>query len=205
MRLLPWAVVAACAALIVLLAQRQRDLSRAYTELRLRTTLLHAGNVVPTFITTTLDGHQVTIGTTKAPEGRQVLFILRTTCPFCRATLPIWERLADSLRRVAVPPIELYAISLDPADSTRAYAKLHRLSYPVLTFPEPKLERLYRVGAVPQTVVLDNTGRVLYAMTGVLDSAAVLDSVFQAATAPHPRGPAVPLLPAAPAARGPGD
>ena len=185
----------------MLLAQRQRDLSRAYTELRLRATLLHAGNVVPTFTTSTLDGDRVTIGATAVADARQVLFILHTTCPYCRATLPIWERLADSLRRVVTPSIELYAISLDPADSTLAYANLHRLSFPVLLFPEPKLERLYRVGAVPQTVVLDHAGHVLYSRTGLLDSAAVLDSIFQAATAPHPHGPAVPLLPAAPAAR----
>jgi len=203
-RVLAWTALAAAAALILVLAQKHRDLSRAYIELRRRATLLHAGDVVPTFSASTLDGRRVTIGATTAPEARQVLFILRTTCPYCRATLPVWERLADSLRRVTTPPIELYAISLDSAESTRAYARLHHLSYPVLLFPEPKLERLYRVGAVPQTVVLDNAGRVLYATTGLLDRSGVLDSVFQAATAPRPRGRGAPLRPAAPVARGRG-
>jgi peroxiredoxin len=112
---------------------------------------------------------------------------LRTTCPYCRATLPVWERVADSLRRVATPRIELFGISLDPAESTRAYVRTNHLSYPVLTFPDRKLLVLYRAVATPETVVLDGGGRVLYAHTGLLDSAAMLDSVFHAATTLPPR------------------
>jgi hypothetical protein len=64
----------------------------------------------------------------------------------------------------------------------------------VVRFPEPRLARLYRAAVVPQTVVLNSEGRVLYARTGLLDSAAALDSVFRAATGAG-RGE-VPLLPA---------
>ena len=185
-RYLPWAAVAACAALIAVLAQQHRDLSRAYERLRLWAVLPHAGLEVPAFSTTALDGAPVTIGAAAAPGARQVLFILRTTCPYCRATLPVWERIADSLRRVATPRIELYAISLDPAESTRAYGLANHLTYPLLTFPEPKVVALYRAVATPETVVLDDRGRILYARTGLLDITAVVDSVLHAATAPPP-------------------
>jgi hypothetical protein len=60
------------------------------------------------------------------------------------------------------------------------------MPYAVLLFPERKLQRLYRVAAVPQTLVLNADGRVLYARTGLLDSAAVLDSVYRAATTQSP-------------------
>lgn len=149
------------------MAQQHQDLSRAYTRLRLWAILLHAGNVVPTFSTSTLDSERVTIGATSSPETRQVLFILHTTCPYSRATLPVWERIADSLRRAVTPKIELYGISLDAADSTRAYVHANRLSYPVLLFPERKLVDLYRAQLTPETVVLDARGRVLYARTGM--------------------------------------
>ena len=181
-RLLPWTIVAVCAALILLLAQRHRDLTRAYSELRRSTTFLRAGDVVPTFTTTTLDGAPVAIGSAPSTDARQVLFILRTTCPYCVATLPVWRRLADSLHLLSYPPIQVLVISLDSADATRAYVRAHALTYPTLLFPERKLVRLYRVAATPQTLVLNAEGRVLYAHTGLIDSVAVVDSIYRAAT-----------------------
>ena len=204
MRRAPWIALAVSAALVAVLAARYRDLSRAYDRLRVWATLPHAGLEVPAFTTSTLDGSRVTIGAAAAPTTRQVLFILRTTCPYCQATLPVWGRIADSLRRVATPRIELYAISLDGADSTRAYVRTNHLSYPVLTFPERKLIGLYRAVATPETVVLDGGGRVQYARTGLLDSPAVVDSILDAATAP-PRGARdVPWIPATQVVKEPG-
>ncbi len=75
----------------------------------------------------------------------------------------------------------MLAISLDPRDSTEHYVAEHALRYSVLTFPQTKLKRLYRAVAVPQTVVLDWRGTVLYAKTGILDSV-TLDSVYAAVT-----------------------
>ena len=63
---------------------------------------------------------------------------------------------------------------------------------------------LYRAVATPETVVLDDRGRVLYARTGLLDDAAVLDSVFRAATWVPPHAGVVSGLPATPVARGSG-
>jgi peroxiredoxin len=160
-------LLALAAALVVALGQRQRDLSHAYERLRERATLPHAGLELPGFSASTLDGARVTVGAAATPGTRQVLFVLRTGCPYRRATLPVWERIADSLRRAATPAIELYAISLDSADSTKAYVRANHLSYPVLTFPERKLVSLYRAVATPETLVLDGGGRVLYARTGL--------------------------------------
>jgi len=201
-RAFPWVLSVLAAALVVALGQRQRDLSRAYDRLREWATLPHTGLQVPAFTTSTLDGAPVTIGAAAAPEARQVLFVLRTGCPYCLATLPVWQRIADSVRRVATPQVELYGISLDAADSTKAYVRAHHVSYPVLTFPDRKFVLLYRAVATPETVVLDDGGRVLYARTGLLDSAAVLDSVFRAATAPLRRANTV--LPGTPVAGRPG-
>jgi peroxiredoxin len=87
--------------------------------------------------------------------------------------------MADSLGRLG--RVQVLAISLHPADTTRRYVAEHALRYPVLTFPQAKLERLYRAVAVPQTVVLDWRGTVLYAKTGTLDPAS-RDSVYGAVT-----------------------
>lgn len=172
------ALVAACG-LVVLLSHRLNRLSADYRELRQLSTLPHAGTVVPAFRAATLSGDSVTVGEAADSGDRQVLFVFNTTCPFCRATVPIWQHLADSLKGTG-GHVQVLAISLHSADSTRTYVRELGLRYPVLRFPDRKLERLYRTVAVPQTVVLDGTGAVRYAKTGTLDSGS-LDSVYAAA------------------------
>lgn len=184
-RAVPWVLTVAlvgASALVLILSKRLHDLSAAYRELRQLSTLPHAGTVVPTFRTATLAGDSVTVGETADSTARQVLLVFNTTCPFCRGIIPLWHRMANSLGRVGTP-MRVLAISLDSAETTRRYVAEHALRYPVLLFPQAKLKRLYRATAVPQTVVLDWTGTVLYAKTGILDSIS-LDSVFAAITHP---------------------
>ena len=178
----PWilaVLLIAASALVLLLSRRLHDLSADYNKLRLLSTLPHAGTVVPTFRAATLSGDSITVGEAPDSAARQVLFVFNTTCPYCRAIIPLWHRMTDSLGRLE--RVQVLAISLDPADATERYVAGHALRYPVLTFPQAKLERLYRAAAVPQTVVLDWAGTVLYAKTGTLDPAS-LDSVYVAVT-----------------------
>lgn len=173
------AALIAASTLVLLLSSRLRDLSADYREFRLLSTMPHSGGVVPTFQTVTLAGASVTVGEVDDSLARQLLFVFNTTCPYCRGIIPLWQHMADSLEGLG--RVQVLAISLDAADTTRQYIREHRLRYPVLTFPTSKLKRLYRAVAVPQTVVLDWKGTVLYARTGTMDSAS-LDSVYAAVT-----------------------
>ena len=170
----------ATSGLVLLLSKRLRDLSADYRKVRQLSTLPHAGTVVPTFRTVTLAGDSVTVGEFGDTASRQVLFVFNTRCPYCRGIIPLWHQVTDSVKGLG-RPVQVLAISLDSADSTRRYVAEHALRYAVLTFPQPKLKLLYRAVAVPQTVVLDWTGTLLYAKTGTLDSAA-LDSMYAAVT-----------------------
>src|ERR1044071_1211731 len=77
--------------------------------------------------------------------------------------------------------VQVLAISLDSVERTRRYVNEHALRFTVVTFPSDKYQRLYRANSVPQTVVLDGTGAVVYAHVGLLRSGPVLDSVYRAA------------------------
>lgn len=183
--------------LVVVLGRRLDALGEEYHRVRRLASRLHSGSVVPAFRAATLAGDSLSIGEAPGPDTRQILFILTTTCPYCKATLPYWARLADSLTRLPNHSIQIIAISLDSLEATRRYAAEHRLNYPVVTFPSSRLKRLYRAGTVPETVVLDREGRVLHARTGVLSVPAVLDSIYQAATLPlRPTTPAAGARPA---------
>jgi peroxiredoxin len=108
------------------------------------------------------------------------VFVLTTTCPYCRQTLTVWSRLADSARHLDGWTVDVVGISLDSAEATARYGAAQKLAFPLVTFPARKLKQLYRARAVPQTLVLDEEGRVLYARTGLLEPAAVVDSVYRA-------------------------
>jgi len=170
--------------LVVVLVRRLDALSMAYSRVRTLASTLHGGSVVPAFQTTTITGDSVTVGESADTNARQVVLVLTTSCPYCIATLPTWARMAVSLQKPGVTRVHVIALSLDSLDKSRRYAEEHQLRYPMATFPTTKLKRLYRANLVPTTAVLDHDGRVLYAHVGLLDNAAVLDSLYFAARAP---------------------
>ena len=87
----------AASALVVRLGQRGIAISKAYAELRTKATLPYRGYAVPTFRAAALTGDSITVGQLPDSGGRQVVLVFTTTCPYCRATLPVWKQLADSL------------------------------------------------------------------------------------------------------------
>ncbi|HEU0014343.1 MAG TPA: TlpA disulfide reductase family protein [Longimicrobium sp.] len=182
-RALPYAALAAAAALVIVLGMQKRRLveryerlQRRYTEAR---TQLLPGDYVPAVATATLGGQPVTVGQLPA-EGRQVLLVYTVQCPYCRSSLPAWKRLAAAVDTIAAPPAEVYGVSLSREDSTRAYAAEHALPYPTVRFPDEKTVSLYRAGTVPLVLVLDEGGRVIYSRVGEMKQQATIDSVIAA-------------------------
>ena len=170
------AALAVASVLLLVLAWRYWNLTQAYAELRVKASLPYAGFVLPTFRAETLDGDTVVVGELPDTTARQLLFVFSSSCPYCRATLPVWEALADSV--AATAPV--LALTVDSTATARAYAHDHGLRYTVARFPDWKSVRLARASAVPQTLVLDARGRVLFAHTGQLGPGPVPDSVYQA-------------------------
>lgn len=189
-RLLYAAVMAAALAMIVLVRQYD-DLRQRHRALTQRLQWPHAGYSVPTFHAVTIDGDSVTVG--RANDGRQLLIVFTTECPYCRASVGAWRRIIDAASR-EVPRIATLGITLDDGGSVPEYRREHDLRMPVLVFPDEKLRRLYRARSVPLLVLLDPTGRVLYSRLGALEDEAAIDSVLDALTSPDPARDAVRTL-----------
>jgi len=163
--------------LIFQVSRQYEALAETYSRLRERLQWPHAGYSVPTFETVTIDGDLVTLGETAGK--RQLVFFFSTECQYCRASLPGWREVIGEARR-AVPDIEILGVGADEDEPMAEYRSEHGLQFPVLTFPDPKLKRLYRAGSVPLIAVLDSTGRVLYSRLGALEERAAVDSVLTA-------------------------
>lgn len=179
--LLPLGLIAALA-LVLVLSHQNETLASQNAKLRRTLTQPIAGLGLPTFWTVTLAGDSVTIGE-RADGGRQVLFAFTTTCPYCRASIPAWKRIAAAAHDAppSAPPAVAYGLVLDTSvAAVTKYVSENALPYAVARFPTRKLASLYRVQSVPATIVLDADGRVIFSHVGVLTDPVVVDSVIGA-------------------------
>jgi hypothetical protein len=104
----------------------------------------------------------------------------------CRASLAAWREIT-TVARLEAPDVDVLGIGVDADGPIQEYRQEHQLEFPVLTFPEPKLQRLYRARYVPLIALLDPEGRVQYSRVGALEDPAAVDSVLAALrTRPEP-------------------
>jgi peroxiredoxin len=174
----PWVVLAlACAVgLIFLLTSALGDERREHRDTLLASKHLQSGQYIPELHLSLLQGETVGIG---APDGHASLLLLyNTSCPHCEASLPAWRLLEDHLGRYAT--IQLVALSSDPVDVTHAYNELHGLSFSTATIAEPRLQSIFRSSLVPQILVVEADGRIVFSRLGRLQTEMAIDSVLSA-------------------------
>lgn len=175
-RWLPIIGLALALAVVALLAARHRELRTEYERLLEQAFWPHPGMFVPVVPVTTLGWDSVPVG---APtSGRiQLLLFFTTTCPYCRASLPAWNAITDSLaddHRVEVLGIQLDSVI------TAQYAAEHDLRFDIARVLDRRVVELFRVRGVPLVVAVNSEGRVVYVRRGELIAPMALDSVLQA-------------------------
>lgn len=108
------------------------------------------------FQLSTLDG---TTRTLKAERGKiVVLNFWLTSCGPCRAEMPAFGRVYESLRNTG---LEMFAITDESAEHVRQFIKQNPVPIPVLVDPQRRVFEHHRIMNLPQTIVLDRTGRIL--------------------------------------------
>ena len=178
-QVVPLGALAVALALVGVLGTQNRSLEQRYATLAEQARLPYPGLAVPAFDAATLAGDSVRIGESREGSA-QILFFLTTTCPYCKATLPAWNRIASEAGSRG--EFAIYGIQLDSAQSGLEYAEAHGLGFPLVTLPDPRIQQWYRVHIVPTTVVLDRTGLVVYARGGEITAQETIDSVLAAST-----------------------
>ena len=180
-----YAGLVAAGVLILRIIGQYDDLAGQHSDLLDRLRIPQPGYSVPTFANQTIDGAPVTVG--EREGGRQLVFFFTTTCEFCLASLPAWREINDATKR-DYAHVEVVGVVLDADGPVEAYRDGHNLTFPITTFPQDKLARLYRATSVPLITLLDETGRVLYSRLGALEARSAIDSVLTAVGAPSPSG-----------------
>jgi hypothetical protein len=106
-------------------------------------------------------------------DHRKVLvLVFSPTCRFCVENWPKWWGLVATLDRGAVRPV---GVDITSSAST-AFLAEHRMSdMPVILQVDPKSRVDYRFQITPQTILVNGSGRVEKAWSGVLDDTAVAE------------------------------
>lgn len=153
------------------------------------------GNAMATFSARSVQGDTVTVAW--VPVGnKQLVYVFRTTCPFCRRSNPYLNALQKSFDSAATAGgvrVQLVGISLDSLAETERYVKEQALSFPVVRFPERKLRLIYKTQVVPSLILLTDEGRVIFARLGVFEAPAARDSLLRAALTPPPARDSLPV------------
>jgi peroxiredoxin len=74
--------------------------------------------------------------------------------------------------------VDVYGLSLDSIEATRAYLQHHDIDFLTVSFTDRRLQALYRAGITPQTLIIDAEGKVSYARIGALTESVSIDSVL---------------------------
>lgn len=101
-----------------------------------------------------------------------VVTVFHTTCPYCEGTLPAWRELNARLEAVEV---DLVGISFHARAATTQYLERHAIDWPVWTLTKDADKRVFKVVAVPTTIVVSAGGTVLRLFRGVISPTDVED------------------------------
>ncbi|HWC05598.1 MAG TPA: TlpA disulfide reductase family protein [Methylomirabilota bacterium] len=129
----------------------------------LRLTRLTGTEPAAAFSVTTPDGGSLALTDLK---GKVVLLnFWATWCEPCREEMPALERLSRTYREGG---LAVLAVSVDRegAPVVRTFLKRHGLTFRIGLDPEQTLARLYRVWALPSTIILGRQGVPLFSVQG---------------------------------------
>lgn len=146
----------ACVIIVVVAVQNRRLEARNLALRRAQFSISAGEHVPPAWIPAT-NGDSLLLA---PPGSRQLLYVLTTSCQYCLQSLPAWRHLTKRLEQRS--EVSAIVVSLDSLEATSNYVRLHGIDLPVGILRDDRIKSFYRAYAVPQTVLIDRGGRVVY-------------------------------------------
>lgn len=120
------------------------------------------GNQAPAISLLDLDGKQTDVD---FDGSLTVINFWATWCPPCKAEMPEFEQFFQE----NVGKIAFYAINIkEPQDRVAGFLKASRNTMPVLLDTNGEVAKLYRVNAIPTTLIVDKSGKVVFRKAGAM-------------------------------------
>jgi len=121
--------------------------------------------VYQNFVLENLDGDLIELEE-EVGEGPILLSFWATWCKPCKEELKEYNKLYN---KYSSDGFKLFAISIDNEKSiakVKPYVKTNGYEFPVLLDPNAEAARLYYAQMVPYSLILDNSGEVIYTHLG---------------------------------------
>jgi peroxiredoxin len=153
-----------CVEVVALMQQNQR----LKTQIARGATMggLAAGDRIQPISTRTMDGRADRIAFDDA-AGRQLLFVLSTTCPHCEKNLAPWREIAEAGRGRC----RVTGVSIHDLETTRHYAGTQVVGFDLVSAADSNFTMSYNIPGVPETILLGPGGVVLKTWLGELTPA----------------------------------
>jgi len=175
-RLIAAAMVVALS-LVLVLAYQNHALMRRQGELRDRLTRPTVGMYVPAFNALGTSGEPMPVGAPRATRF-QLIFVLNSRCPWCARSIPQWNEIAQSLgSRLGNSNVDIVGLSRDSLAEASRYSLRTTLSFPLGVFPDRRTMILTKATAVPATLLINSSGRVVYAHVGAVIDGSLRDTL----------------------------
>jgi len=122
-------------------------------------TIVHAGDLAPSFSATTLDGEVLDI---PGADGRlTVISFFATWCAPCREELPHLEE--DVWKRFQGPGFAMLGVAREhSAEEVTEFVHEMGLTFPIAPDPSREIYSKYADAYIPRTVIVGADGRVLH-------------------------------------------
>lgn len=131
------------------------------------------GEVAPAFRLTTIDGRTFNLNATKGMVV--VVNFWASWCGPCRVEAPYFEK---AYKEFKARRIEFIGIAVDDSpDDVKAFIKREGLSFPIGLDDTGDIAKLYRVNALPKTVIIGKDGRIKLNRMGLIREAELFSEI----------------------------
>jgi len=167
-RLITGLVIVTLSVLVILLSLRNEELRRAL-EACVPTAgeplALGRGDKLPVLKATNLNGDSVCVDFS-AQGSPFLVIVFSTNCTACTRSVSCWSHLAGYAEQYG---FRMVVVSIHDRYRTAQFLKSNPVSIPVVLAPDSLFKREFKVGRVPQVLLVDAAGLLSRAWIGRID------------------------------------
>lgn len=143
------------------IAQRRAIVDLARSRDDPSTGRLNEGAILPPLLAKDLRGNDVRLDP-RNDNGSTVFYVFQPSCIWCARNLEAINHLAS--RRDS--RFKVIGISPGARGEVNTYLMAHQMAFPVFVEISTKSAKTYKLGPTPQTIVVDNNGKLLKVWSG---------------------------------------
>ena len=127
--------------------------------------VLVAGDAAPLFSLTSMESDEVRLEAVLADNTAVVIKFWATWCPMC--WIELFE-LSEEYETLRAQGIEVLAVAVDLAENVETFLEGQTVECPVLLDETSRIAKQFGVNALPTTVLVDSTGKVIDIHVGLV-------------------------------------